>query len=233
MIARGEAEGRPPTAAMIEPLYQRLMQDREIRGNLARLRESGARVHYFSVDVRDRAAFGKFLDDVQERFGPLDGVIHGAGVIEDRLVRDKTPESFDRVFDTKVASALTLAEHVRPDTLRFCVFFASIASRYGNKGQADYAAANEVLSKLALALDRRWTGRVCSVAWGPWSGVGMVADLEKHLVRRGLRLIAPDEGPRLLIEELLFGRKGESEVILAGGAESLVSPVTASTVAVR
>jgi acyl transferase domain-containing protein/NAD(P)H-dependent flavin oxidoreductase YrpB (nitropropane dioxygenase family)/NAD(P)-dependent dehydrogenase (short-subunit alcohol dehydrogenase family) len=232
LIARGEAEGRP-TAAMIEPLYQRLMQDREIRANLARLRESGARVHYFSVDVRDRAAFGRLLDEVQDRFGPLDGVIHGAGVIEDRLIRDKTPESFDRVFDTKVVSALTLAEHVRPDTLRFCVFFASIASRYGNKGQADYAAANEVLSKLALALGRRWPGRVCSVAWGPWSGVGMVADLEKHLVRRGLRLIAPDEGPRLLVEELLFGRKGEREVILAGGAESLVSPASASTAAVR
>jgi acyl transferase domain-containing protein/NAD(P)H-dependent flavin oxidoreductase YrpB (nitropropane dioxygenase family)/NAD(P)-dependent dehydrogenase (short-subunit alcohol dehydrogenase family) len=233
LIARGEAEGRPPTAAMIEPLYQRLMQDREIRANLARLRETGARVHYFSVDVRDRAAFGQFLDEVQERFGPLDGVIHGAGVIEDRLVRDKTPESFDRVFDTKVVSALTLAEHVRPQPLRFCVFFASIASRYGNKGQADYAAANEVLSKLALALDRQWPGRVCAVAWGPWSSVGMVADLEKHLVRRGLRLITPDEGPRLLVEELLFGRKGDSEVILAGGAAALVSPVRESTTVLR
>jgi hypothetical protein len=61
----------------------------------------------------------------------------------------------------------------------------------------------------------------------------MVADLENHLVRRGLRLIAPDEGPRLLVDDLLFGRKGESEVILAGGAEALVSPVRASTLAVR
>jgi hypothetical protein len=60
----------------------------------------------------------------------------------------------------------------------------------------------------------------------------MVADLEKHLVRRGLRLIAPDEGPGLLLEELLFGRKGESEVILAGGAETLVAPMRASTSAV-
>jgi NAD(P)-dependent dehydrogenase (short-subunit alcohol dehydrogenase family)/acyl carrier protein len=232
LIARGEAEGRTPTAAMIEPLYQQLMREREVRENLARLCQTGARVHYLSVDVRDRGAFSRLLDEVQERFGPLDGVIHGAGVIEDRLVRDKTPESFDRVFDTKVASALTLAEHLRPESLRFCVFFASVASRYGNKGQADYAAANEVLSKLALALDRKWPGRVCSVAWGPWSGLGMVADLEDHLVRRGLRLIAPDEGPRLLVEELLFGRKGESEVILAGGAEALISPARVSTVTV-
>ena len=74
--------------------------------------------------------------------------------MEDRLLRDKTPESFDRVFDTKVVSARVLAERLRPEDLRFCAFFTSIASRYGNKGQSDYAASNEVLSKLALALDR-------------------------------------------------------------------------------
>jgi NAD(P)-dependent dehydrogenase (short-subunit alcohol dehydrogenase family) len=219
-----EREGRPLSTALVEARYRRLLQDREIRGNLARLRETGAAVHYFSVDVRDEAAFGKLLEEVQQRFGPLAGVIHGAGVIEDRLVRDKTPESFDRVFETKVVSSRILSERLQAERLRFCVFFASVASRYGNKGQADYAAANEVLSKLALQLDQSWAARVVSIAWGPWSGIGMVAELEKHLVQRGLRLIAPDEGPALLIAELLHGRKGESEVILAGGAEALAQP---------
>jgi NAD(P)-dependent dehydrogenase (short-subunit alcohol dehydrogenase family) len=218
LIARREREGQRVVPALVETEYQRLLHDREIRANLARLRETGAAVHYFPLDVRDAAAFGSLLDEVQQRFGALAGVIHGAGVIEDRLVRDKTPESFDRVFDTKVVGARVLAERLRPERLRFCVFFASVASRFGNKGQADYAAANEVLSKLALDLDRRWPARVVSIAWGPWSGIGMVADLEKHLVQRGLRLISPQEGPELLIAELLHGRKGESEVILGGGA---------------
>jgi malonyl CoA-acyl carrier protein transacylase/NAD(P)-dependent dehydrogenase (short-subunit alcohol dehydrogenase family) len=222
LIARQEREGQPAVPALIEAEYQRLLHDRESRGNLARLRETGAAVHYFSLDVRDVEAFGAVLDEVQQRFGALAGVIHGAGVIEDRLVRDKTPESFDRVFDTKVVGARVLAGRLRPEQLRFCVFFASIASRFGNKGQADYAAANEVLSKLALDLDRRWPARVVSIAWGPWSGIGMVADLEKHLVRRGLRMISPQEGREMLVAELLHGRKGESEVILGGGAEMLV-----------
>jgi acyl transferase domain-containing protein/NAD(P)-dependent dehydrogenase (short-subunit alcohol dehydrogenase family) len=225
LIARLEREGRSAAPDAVESVYRRLMQEREIRSNLARLRATGAAVHYFSTDVRDPTAFGGLLDAVQQRFGPLAGVIHGAGVIEDRLVRDKTPESFDRVFDTKVVSARILSERLRPEALHFCVFFASVASRYGNKGQADYAAANEVLSKLALGLDRHWPGRVVSIAWGPWSGIGMVADLEKHLVQRGLRLISADEGPGLLIAELLHGHKGESEVILAGGAEALTHPV--------
>jgi NAD(P)-dependent dehydrogenase (short-subunit alcohol dehydrogenase family) len=233
LIARLEREGRPSPPASVEATYRRLLQDREIRANLARLHEAGAAVHYFPVDVRDEGAFGALLEEVQQRFGPLAGVIHGAGVIEDRLVRDKTPESFDRVFDTKVVSARILAERLRPERLRFCALFASVASRYGNKGQTDYAAANEVLSKLALDLDRRWAARVVAVAWGPWSGIGMVADLEKHLVQRGLRLISPEEGPALLIAELLHGRKGESEVILAGGAEALAQPARRAAAAAR
>src|SRR5262249_34050879 len=113
------------------------------------------------------------------------------------------------------------------EMLMFGVFSASTASRYGNKGQSDYAAANEVLSKLALPLDRRWPCRVFSVAWGPWASIGMVADLEKHLTKRGLKLITPEEGPRFLVEELLYGRKGDSEVVIAGGAENVAKPATA------
>jgi NAD(P)-dependent dehydrogenase (short-subunit alcohol dehydrogenase family) len=224
-IAQLKAAGEPVAPAAIELAYQRLLQDREIRGNLARLREAGATVEYHALDVRDGKAFGQLLEDLHERRGGLDGVIHGAGVIEDKLLADKTPESFDRVFRTKVESALTICRHVRPEQLKFCVFFSSLASRYGNRGQSDYAAANELLSKLAWYLDRRWPGRVLAIAWGPWSGLGMVADLEKHLVRRGLKLISPEEGPRFVLDELRHGRKGESEVVIAGGAANLVQPV--------
>ena len=159
------------------------------------------------------------LEEVETRFGGIEGVIHGAEIMEDKLVKDKTPNSFDRVFATKAASAVLLSERLKPQRLKFCVFFASITSRYGNKGQADYAAANETLSKYALQLDRRWPCRVLAVAWGPWSSIGMTADLERHLTQRGLKLISPEQGPRFLVEELQFGRKGETEVIIAGATE--------------
>ena len=137
------------------------------------------------------------------------------------------------MFGTKLESAYTLSECLDPKTLKFFVLFSSLASRYGNRGQSDYAAANEVLSKLAIQLDREWPARVVAIAWGPWSGLGMVADLEPHLRRRGLKLITPEEGPRFVVEELTHGRKGASEVVIAGGAERLVTsdprPVLAST----
>jgi len=219
IIARMQQEGRPVVLAAVEAAFHRLMQDREIRWNLARITQAGASVHYYQVDVRDLPAMTRLLEEVETRFGGIDGVIHGAGIMEDKLVKDKTPDSFDRVFGTKAASVVLLSERLKPQRLKFCVFFASITSRYGNRGQADYAAANETLSKYALQLDRRWPCRVLTVAWGPWSNIGMTADLERHLTQRGLKLISPEQGPRFLVEELEFGRKGETEVIIAGATE--------------
>jgi NAD(P)-dependent dehydrogenase (short-subunit alcohol dehydrogenase family) len=165
----------------------------------------------------------RLLDELETLHGGLDAVIHGAGIMEDKFVKDKTPNSFDRVFDTKAASALFLSQHLKPDRLKFCCFFVSITGRYGNKGQSDYAAANETVSKLALQLNRSWPCRVAAVAWGPWSQIGMTADLEKHLTQRGLKLIAPEHGPAWLIDELQFGNKGDTEVIIAAsGAEQAI-----------
>ena len=61
----------------------RLVQDREIRSNLAAMQQAGATVHYYQVDVRDECAFEHFIDEVYRQYGRVDGVIHGAGVIED------------------------------------------------------------------------------------------------------------------------------------------------------
>ncbi len=224
LSARLRREGRSATPAVVEVAYQRLLHDREIRANLAHLRQAGARVHYCSADVRDENALAAVIEDTCRRFGGIDGVIHGAGVIQDKLIRDKTPESFDRVFGTKVDGARSLARCLRFDRLKFCVFFTSVAGRFGNRGQSDYAAANEVLGKLALELDRRGPCRVVSLAWGPWSGIGMVSDLEQHLGQRGLQMIPPEVGPAFLVEELLFGRKGDVEVVVAGEVGQLARP---------
>jgi NAD(P)-dependent dehydrogenase (short-subunit alcohol dehydrogenase family) len=150
-------------------------------------------------------------------------------VIHDRWLRDKSPEAFDRVLGTKLEGALTLAGLLDPDALRFAVFFSSVAGRFGNQGQSDYAAANEALNKLALWLDQRWAGRVVSLIWGPWAGVGMVSDLEAHLGRRGLGMIAPEVGASRLADELETDSKGDVEVIVAGDLGSMLEDPGAGT----
>jgi NAD(P)-dependent dehydrogenase (short-subunit alcohol dehydrogenase family)/acyl carrier protein len=218
LIEQLRRQGQPVRPANVEDAYARLLAEREVRGNLAALQRLDAQVHYYPVDVRDGEAFGSLIDQIYSSFGRLDGVIHGAGVIEDKLIRDKTPESFDRVFDTKADSAFILSRKLRPDTLKFLVFFSSVAGRFGNRGQGDYAAANEVLNKLAAQLDREWPGRVVSINWGPWDTNGMVsAEVRKQFAERGVELIPESVGLRRLEEEIHFGRKGEAEVIIGGG----------------
>jgi len=219
----------PAGPAEVERAYQALRRGREIRANLARFRDLGAAAEYAAADVRDGDALGRVLSGWRDRHGPPVGLIHGAGVIHDKLLRDKTPEAFDRVLGTKLDGALNLARLADPSALRFAAFFSSVAGRFGNRGQADYAAANEALNKLALWLDRRWPCRVVSVLWGPWSGVGMVSDLEAHLGRQGLGLIPPEQGRSRLADELVAGEKGEVEVIVGGDLGELEATPEAST----
>jgi NAD(P)-dependent dehydrogenase (short-subunit alcohol dehydrogenase family) len=213
VIARNP--GKRP--AEIEAEFARLVAAREVRATLAALRDAGAAATYHQADVRDRAAFGALIEALYERHGRLDGVIHGAGVIEDKLARDKTAESFARVFETKVHGALAIAEHVRDD-VKFVVFFSSIVATFGNRGQSDYAAANDFLDRLAHALKHRLSGRVLSINWGPWRDAGMVsAELAREYARRGIDLIEPDAGAQSFIDELLHGSPEDAQVILMRG----------------
>lgn len=217
LIETLRSRGETVTPAVVERAYARLLADREVKSNLEELRQLGATVHYHAVDVRDQQDFAKFVEGIYSSFGRLDGVIHGAGIVEDKLVDDKTTESFDRVFDTKVNSAFTLAKTLHFESLQFLVFYSSVTARFGNRGQADYAAANEVLNKLAACLDRDWPARVVAMNWGPWDTEGMVSDeVRRQFAERGVELIPGDLGVRRLLEELNFGVCGESEVVIGG-----------------
>ena len=228
LIEQMRAGGRPPEPARIEAACARLLHDREIRQNVAAMRSAGATVHYHAVDVRDERAFGALLEELYARHGRLDGVIHGAGVIEDKLLEDKAVDSFDRVFDTKLDGAWVLLRKLSPNSTRILVFFSSVAARFGNRGQGDYAAANEVLNKLAVQLDHAWPGRVVALGWGPWGKTGMVsAEIERQFLERGVQIIAPADGRRVFLDELRLGAKGESEVILGGGSWESAPPTRA------
>jgi acyl transferase domain-containing protein/NAD(P)H-dependent flavin oxidoreductase YrpB (nitropropane dioxygenase family)/NADP-dependent 3-hydroxy acid dehydrogenase YdfG len=218
MIARRRRENMMLTPAIVEKDCRRILGAREVRENLERLRLTGARVEYAICDVADRPAFAALIDSVYERHGRIDGVVHGAGLIEDKLISDKQRDSLERVIAAKAGAAQTLAERLRPDALRFLVLFSSVSGRFGNRGQADYAAASEVLAKLAHELDRRWPARVVAVDWGPWRSAGMVSpELEREFDRRGVALIGLEQGCRMLHEELTRGHKGEAEIVIGAG----------------
>ena len=217
-ILRHEFAGRPnPTPAELKSVFNRYIAAREIRTNLARIAETGADVQYECVDVRDNDAVKTTIDRIRRQRGSIRGLIHAAGVLEDRLIADKTAEQFDRVFDTKVAGLRNLLDSLDQTELRHVILFSSVSARFGNAGQADYAMANEVLNKAARQLARRLPNcRVTSINWGPWDGGMVNTSLKREFAKRGVELIPLDAGARCLINELACtGRP--VEVIVGGG----------------
>jgi NAD(P)-dependent dehydrogenase (short-subunit alcohol dehydrogenase family) len=198
----------------VEQRCAQIMAARDIHQTLADIEAAGGKVNYTALDVRDIDAFAAHIQSLYQRHGRIDGVIHGAGILEDKLLKNKTPESFQRVFDTKVRSALMLYNLIHDD-VRFVVFFSSVSGAFGNKGQVDYAAANDALDKIAHALQARVKGRVLSVNWGPWAGKGMVSpELERDYARKGIGLIPLQEGVEALLQELRFGSKKDTQIVL-------------------
>ncbi|MBL7518032.1 SDR family oxidoreductase, partial [Frankia sp. CNm7] len=197
-----------------------VLAQREIRATLADATARGGEAHYHQLDVLDTDAVHWFVKQVFARHGRIDAVVYSAGVIEDRLVADKQPESFRRVFDTKVAGARAMlaAFDELPVPPRLLVFFGSIAAVLGSRGQSDYAAANDALETLGAAWARRTGSRALTVHWGPWAPdphhPGMVsADLERDFARRGVDLIDPEEGHRCLLRELAWGPRDLAGVV--------------------
>lgn len=208
------------TPAEINRAASLVLAQREITATLEELTALGSRVRYRSVDFREPDAVRQSVKEIHAEHGRLDGVVHAAGVIEDRLIAEKTAESFQRVYGTKAAGAgaLFTALEELPEGPAFAVLFGSISAVLGNRGQADYAAANDALESLGAAWAVRTGRRALTVHWGPWAPgdghTGMVGpELAREYARRGIRLIDPEEGTAALLRELAWGDPSAMSVV--------------------
>ena len=159
--------------------------------------------------------FKQVIERIYADQGKINAVIHGAGVIEDKKLQDKSKESFDRVYNTKVDSGFVLANCLDPESLELMVFFSSVAGRYGNAGQSDYAAANEVINRLAWRLKSQWLNtRVVSINWGPWDTNGMATEaIKKRFFEAGIIPITAEQGRKFFRDELNYGSNEDVEII--------------------
>jgi len=214
-ILKNEFDGSQVTPLQVEKAFKKYAAAREIAKNLEKIASTGSTVRYYSVDVRDIRSVESMLDEVRKNHGPIRGIIHGAGTLEDRLIKDKKPEQFEKVFDTKVKGLKVLLEATRQDDLKYIICFSSVAARQGNKGQADYAMANEVLNKIAQqeAVTRN-DCKVIAFNWGPWDG-GMVSPaLKREFARNHIDLIPIDTGSMCMVREMIEDKTSPVEVVI-------------------
>jgi NAD(P)-dependent dehydrogenase (short-subunit alcohol dehydrogenase family) len=204
VFANARAAGEKISPKEADVLARRILASREVTDALQRLRGLGAETEYFAVDVADAASVAEALRAVRKKWGRIDGVIHAAGVIADKPIADKSPEQFARVFGTKVPGFEALLNATREDDLRFIFAFTSVAGRYGNSGQADYAMANATVSQMARdeAARRGASCVVRTMSWGPWQGGMVTPDLQSHFAARGISLIPMDRGVAAFMQEL-------------------------------
>ncbi len=185
----------------VQAAVESVLAQREIRSTLASVAAAGGTAVYVSADVTDGEALRHAVADVSGGAGQINGIIHGAGVLADRLVHQKRLVDFDRVLSVKIDGLRNLLACVPLGQLDHLVLFSSVAAFYGNVGQADYAAANEVLNKVAHWVKSHTRHcRVMAVDWGPWDGGMVTPELKQRLKARAVDVIAVDEGTRILNE---------------------------------
>ncbi|THB78043.1 MAG: SDR family NAD(P)-dependent oxidoreductase [Desulfobacteraceae bacterium] len=210
-----EFTGKKVTPAILEQRFRALMSNREITQSLSQIKAAGANVRYVQADIRDQAQIDGVFNRIREEFENITAVIHGAGVLQDKLIVEKTPEQYTTVFDTKVKGLNALIHATRSDSLKYFILFSSVAARTGNMGQADYAMANEVLNKTARKMsDETSECRVVSINWGPWDGGMVDASLRSQFIKKGIGLIDIQAGAQQMLKEMGSAHPDIIEVVI-------------------
>jgi len=160
---------------------------------VGQLRRAGASVLIAHADVADESGMSRVFAQAGASMPPLRGVVHVAGVLGQRAIRDMDLDELRAVLRPKVLGGWVLHRLTSHLDLEFFVCFSSVASVWGSKGQAHYSAGNHFLDVLAQYRQRCGLPAL-SINWGPWSGGGMASpEALKWLDRSGVRPIPPED----------------------------------------
>ena len=179
----------------------------------------GGKANYLLADITEPTEVDRVVSTVLQEEGQIDVLIHAAGFEHSRKLESKPFEEFKQTFDVKAGSFFSLyksllAHHALPQDM---VLFSSVAGRFGNSGQTDYSAANDLLSKMAASLNYCHPQmRVVTIDWGPWAQVGMASrgNTPDLMALAGIEMMNPKAAAGLVYEELTRG--AGHEVIYAG-----------------
>jgi acyl transferase domain-containing protein/NAD(P)H-dependent flavin oxidoreductase YrpB (nitropropane dioxygenase family)/NADP-dependent 3-hydroxy acid dehydrogenase YdfG len=199
----------------IEEKVQSIFKSNQIKNAIQKVEASGGTVKYRSVDVKNTKEFKALIKEIRKEYGKIDGVIHAAGMLDDKLFEQKIWKSFEQIYLTKVNPLHTIIDELLSE-LKILVLFSSMASAVGNRGQCDYTAGNSVFDLFALALkEKNINTKVLSFNWGPWKGAGMVSDtLEGEFKKRGIDMIPLKEGGMFFVKELKYEK--DSPILVMG-----------------
>ena len=199
------AESESGKVTMVEwnNAWMKFTRSMDIYRTITEIESTGNMAEYHSADVTDSSAIRAA---VGERV--VTGIIHGAGLEESKLVADKAWDTFDLIVRVKIDGWKALTS-CASDSLRFACAFTSVAGRFGNGGQTDYAAANSILDAEMARLTANSECRAVAIGWTGWRDVGMATrgSIEAVFESAGIETLAVDDGVEIFIGEALAGGK--------------------------
>lgn len=209
------------TAEIIKGLAKKAKMEFHIIGRskevpkelLQEIKATGSTAKYHSQDVTDVSGLKKLA----KKIGPINGIIHGAGIDRSKLLTDKNQEEVELIVDVKVKGAEALLLATKDHPLDFFMTFSSVSGRFGNRGQVDYSAANDALNKFYGPIKTLHPNCLVKiVGWSAWEETGMASkgSVKTILKAGGITFIPVKEGVSLAVSELLHGK--EPEVLYAG-----------------
>jgi hypothetical protein len=200
------ASGDKPTPVKITLFIKPILANREIAATIAAIKDVGGQTAYVSADVTDAAGVQKAVQQIIPKFGEVTGLIHGAGVLADDFIEQKSLDDFEAVYSTKIDGLVSMLSCTQQEDLRHLVLFSSAAGFYGNPGQSDYSIANEILNKTAFRFKSLHPkAQVLSFNWGPWDGGMVTPELKRMFHDRGVYVISLQAGTELFLNEVAAG----------------------------
>lgn len=140
----------------------------------------GVTAQMVRADVTDYAAMQQVIAQIEQQWGPIQGVIHAAGIAGGGMTAYLREEDVEAVLSAKVLGAQVLQQLLvdqRPQQkLTFWLMCSSLASCVSLIGRSEYTAANLYLDQLATQLRQERGIAAVSINWDAWSGVGMARD---------------------------------------------------------
>ena len=226
LIQRLSRDGQKTTPAQVEQVLASLERAAATLETMKAIEQAGGQACYLVCDITNPQAASQAVQSVVQEAGRVDVFLHAAGVERSRKLESKSMDEIRQTLTVKANGFFNMfkAMEVNRCLPHSIVFFSSVAGRFGNAGQTDYSAANDLLCKLASAMRSRYPGiKTIALDWGAWAEVGMASrgHIPALMERAGIEMMKPSEAAPLVWDELVLGK--DREVVLAGSLGALAA----------